>query len=147
MFSTSEYDYIYGLTSNYFDKGYRHYLCITNNPITNNTYNTPDVYCYYSKSNLSISNNVLTVPNNSIYCAFDSNNYSTNNNIDKLDCVSFSGSTSLSSKEFIYSDLSGYADIMSNYRFNYNLNFISISILCVLILLFLYKFTSNIFRR
>jgi len=144
MFSATEYEYIKGLTENYYNQGYQHYLCITNNPIdyssTNNTY---DIICYYSKDNLSINNNNLNVPSNSIKCEFDSNNYSTNNTIDKLVCNNFNGNVELDTKEYIYSNLNNYSDILGNKLDINNQRTIGLSILAVLIIFSLYKFIRN----
>lgn len=47
MFSATEYEYIKGLTENYYNNGYQHYLCITNNPVDyGSTNNVVDIYCY-----------------------------------------------------------------------------------------------------
>lgn len=147
MFSANEYQYIQGLTENYYNNGYQQYLCITNNPVdygsTNNVY---DIYCYYSKDELKITNNKLTVHNNSIKCDLDSNNYSTNNTIDKLVCNNYNGTVDLNTKEYIYSNLNGYSDIISERNYISNFNLIFLSILSILILSFLYKFVSCIFR-
>lgn len=152
MFSTGEFDYIKGLTLNYYDNGYLHYLCITNNPINlssnNNVY---DVYCYYSKEKMEVSNGNLSLPSDTVECSFDSNNYSSNNNIDKLVCESTSGTVSLSSKEFVYSDSFGYSDIISDYKqvyqFKDNFHLIGLSILSILIIIFLHTFICKILRR
>lgn len=144
MFSATEYEYIKGLIENYYNQGYQQYLCITNNPIdyssTNNTY---DIICYYSKDNLSINNNNLNVPSNSIKCEFDSNNYSTNNTIDKLVCNNFNGNVELNTKEYVYSNLNNYSDILGNKLDINNQKTIGLSILAVLLIFSLYKFIRN----
>lgn len=150
MFSTSEYNYIKDLTVNYYDNDYTNYLCITNNPSSHN-YNVYDVFCYYSKDNINISNDILSLSDNSILCKLDSNNYSENNTIDKLVCNSTSGNIELSSKEYIYSNLDNYANIIGDYQANYTFyksSYIAIlSILSILVIIFLYNFVSKILRR
>lgn len=150
MLNTSEYQYIKDLTNNYYSNDYNNYLCITNNPDSHN-YNVYDVFCYYSKDNINISNNKLSLSDNSILCKLDSNNYSDNNTIDKLVCDSFSGNVDLSTKEYIYSNLDNYANIIGDYQSNdtfYKSSYIAIlSILSILVIIFLYNFVTKILRR
>lgn len=146
MLSATEYQYIQGLTQNYYNNDYQQYLCITYTPDNYSNNNIYDVICYYSKDNLSISNNILSVPTDSIKCEFDSNNYSDKNTIDKLSCNSYSGNYTLNQKEFIYSNLNGYSDIIPERNYINNFNLIFISILSIIIIFFLYKFVSKIFR-
>lgn len=150
MLNTSEYQYVKDLTINYYDNDYNNYLCITNNPTSHN-YNVYDVFCYYSKDNINISNNVISLSDNSILCKLDSNNYTDNNTIDKLVCDSFSGNVDLSTKEYIYSNLDNYANIIGDYQVNYTFyksSYIAIlSILSILVIIFLYNFVSKILRR
>lgn len=150
MFNTSEYEYIKDLTVNYYDNDYTNYLCITNNPKSHN-YNVYDVFCYYSKDNINLSNNILSLSDNSILCKLDSNNYSDDNTIDKLVCNSTSGNVELSNKEYIYSNLDNYANIIGDYQANdtfYKSSYIVIlSILSILVIIFLYNFVSKILRR
>lgn len=150
MFSTGEYDYIKNLTINFYDRGYENYLCITNNPTSYTNNNVYDVICYYSKEDMSITNSQLVLPTNSEKCEFDSNGYSDNNTIDKLVCETFSGNVSLSTKEFVYSNLDNYSNIIADYELNdiyFKSSYIAIlSILSIIIILFLYKFVSKIIR-
>lgn len=151
MFSTGEYDYIKNLTINYYDRGYKNYLCITNNPTSYTNNNVYDIICYYSKDDLSISNSQLILSSNTQKCEFDSNSYSDNNTIDKLVCDTFSGNVSLSTKEFIYSNLDNYSDIIADYELNdiyFKSSFlVMLTILSIVIISFLYKFVSRILRR
>lgn len=144
MFSTGEYDYIKNLTLNYYNKGYQHYLCITNNPTNYTNNNVYDVYCYYSKDSLTLENYNLTLSENSQVCSFDSNNKSDNNTIDKLICESTSGNITLDSKEFIYSNTSNYSNIIADYT---QPNLILLGILAILVITFLTRFVSKILRR
>lgn len=151
MFSATEYEYIKGLTENYYINGYTNYLCITNNPTTNYTNNNVyDIICYYSKDILTITNNNMNVSDNSFKCEFDSNNYSENNTIDKLSCNNYSGNVSLNTKEFVYANINNYSNIISDYELknNYykNSSLYILSILAIIILIFLYKFVSRIIK-
>ena len=150
MLSTGEFDYIKNLTINFYEKGYENYLCMTNNPTNYSNNNVYDVICYYSKENITIENSQLSLSTNSEKCEFDSNSYSDNNTIDKLVCDPFSGNVSLSTKEFIYSNLDNYSDIIADYSLNdiyFKSSFIAIlAILSIVIIIFLYKFISKILR-
>lgn len=145
MFSTGEYDYIKGLTLNYYNQGYQHYLCITNNPTGyNSTNNVYDIYCYYSREPMTLNDYQLKLPSSTKKCSFDSNNYSENNTIDKLICEDTSFDTiTLDTKEFIYSNIGNHSNIIADYS-RYNLVFLSI--LTILILTFLVRFVSKIVR-
>lgn len=151
MLSTGEYDYIKNLTINFYDKGYKNYLCITNNPTSYSNNNVYDVTCYYSEEDMSINNSHLILPGNTEKCEFDSNNYSDNNTIDKLVCETTTGTIPLSNKEYIYSNLDNYSNIIADYELNdifYKSSYIALlSILSIGIIIFLYKFTSKILRR
>lgn len=146
MFSTGEFEYIKGLTENYYNNGYQQYLCITNNPVDYSNNNVYDIVCYYSKNNLTITNNNLSVTNNSVKCEFDSNNYSNNNTIDKLVCNNYNGNVELNKKEFIYSNIVGYSDIINERKYVEEEKLIGLSIMSVLIILMLYQFVSRIIR-
>lgn len=150
MFSTTEYDYIKNLTLDYYNHDYTSYLCITNNPTNYNNNNVYDVYCYYAKEPMSITNSQLVMPANTIKCELDSNNYSDNNTIDKLTCTETTGTASLSTKEYIYSNIGNYSNIIAEYENNttfYKSAYLGIlSILSIIIIIFLYKFVSKIFR-
>lgn len=151
MFSTSEYQYIRDLSLNLYNKGYTYYFCITNNPIDYNTQNTPDVFCYYSKNEITNNDYVFTVPNNTLKCNFDSNSYSTNNSIDKLSCSNIAnGNITANSKEFIYSNVGNYPNIIQDYESNFDFYsksyLVILSILFVIIFTFLYKFVSGLFK-
>lgn len=150
MLSTGEYDYIKNLTINFYDKGYENYLCITNNPTSYSNNNVYDVICYYSKEDISITNSQLILSGNTEKCEFDSNSYSDNNTIDKLVCATTTGTIDLSTKEYIYSNLDNYSNIISDYELNdiyfKNSYLVMLSILSILIIIFLYKFVSKIIR-
>ena len=143
MFSSSEYQYIKDLTLQLYNQGYISYVCITNNPISNyNSYNVYDVICYYSKDNITNNDNVFTFnSSDKLKCSLDSNNYSENNTIDKLICSSFDDTTIIASKkEFIYSNVGTYSNIISDYENNVSnyldLNFMyMIPILLIIIIL------------
>ena len=151
MFSTSEYDYIKNLTINFYDRGYENYLCITNNPSGYSSNNVYDVVCYYSEEDMSITNSHLVLPANTEKCELDGNNYSDNNTIDKLVCETTTGTIALSSKEYVYSNLDNYSNIIADYELKdifYKSSYVAIlSILSVVIIIFLYKFISKILRR
>lgn len=144
MFSTGEYDYIKNLTLNYYNQGYQHYLCITNNPTNYTNNNVYDIYCYYSKEPLTLNSYELTLPGNTQKCSFDSNNQSENNTIDKLICESTSGTITLDSKEFIYSNTGNYSNIIADHTQS---NLILLGILAILVITFLTRFVSKILRR
>lgn len=144
MFSTGEYDYIKNLTLNYYNQGYQHYLCITNNPTNYTNNNIYDIYCYYSKEPLTLNSYELTLPGNTQKCSFDSNSQSENNTIDKLICESTSGTIILDSKEFIYSNIGNYSNIIADYT---QPNLILLGILAILVITFLTRFVSKILRR
>lgn len=150
MFSTGEYDYIKNLTLDYYNHDYTYYLCISNNPTNYSNNNVYDVNCYYSKKPMYITNNQLVLPTNTIECNFDSNNYSDNNTIDKLTCSDSTGTVSLSTKEYVYSNIGNYSNIIADYEntntFYNSLELISLSILAMIVILFLYKFVSKILR-
>ena len=149
MLSTGEFEFIKGLTIDYFKRDYTNYLCITNNPTNYSNNNVYDVICYYSKDDMTLSNYQLNLKNSTI-CQFDSNNYSDNNTINKLVCEETSGQVSLDSKEFIYSNLGGFSDIIADYQLQTNkfneLYFGLLVILSILVLTFLYNFTSRILK-
>lgn len=152
MFSATEYQYIQGLTENLYSQGYNYYFCTTNNPIgsytSNNIY---DVICYYSKDKITNENYVFSIPNNTLKCSFDSNNYSDNNTIDKLSCENVnSSSISTSSKEYTYSNIGTYSNIIQSYQnefiFYKDSYLVLCSLLFAIIFFFLYKFSISIFR-
>lgn len=144
MFSTGEYDYIKNLTLNYYNQGYPHYLCITNNPTGYNTNNNVyDIYCYYSKDKMQLNSYELSMSNKTKKCSFDSNNYSDNNTIDKLVCEDITGTITLDSKEFIYSNVGNYSNIIAEQTSS---NLILLSILSILVITFLVRFVSKILR-
>ena len=143
MFSTGEYQYIKDLTLDYYINGYPHYLCITNNPSNYNSNNVYDVICYYSKDKMQLNDYELSMSNNTKKCSFDSNNYSDNNTIDKLVCEDITGSITLDSKEFIYSNVGNYSNIIAEQTSS---NLILLSILSVLVITFLVRFVSKILR-
>lgn len=151
MLSTGEFDYIKNLTINFYDRGYENYLCITNNPTSYTNNNVYDVICYYSMEEMSINNSHLVLPGDTQKCEFDSNSYSDNNTIDKLFCESTTGTVSLSTKEYVYSNLDNYSNIISDYELKdifFKSSFlVFLSILSVIIIIFLYKFVSKILRR
>lgn len=151
MFSTGEYQYIKDLSLNLYSKGYTYYFCVTNNPIDYNTNNVPDVYCYYSKNEITNNGYIFSIPSNTLKCNFDSNSYSNNNTIDKLSCSNVaSGNITASSKEFIYSNVGNYSNIIQDYESNYDFYsksyLVILSILAVIIFIFLYKFVSSLLR-
>lgn len=150
MFSTGEFDYIKNLTLDYYNHDYISYLCITNNPTNYSNNNVYDVVCYYSKEELSITNSQLILPANTIKCEFDSNTYSDNNTIDKLSCTETTGTPTLSKKEYIYSNVGNYSNIISEYENSnlfYNNSYLALlAILAVFIIFFLYKFISKILK-
>lgn len=147
MFSTSELDYIKSLTEKEYNNGNKYYVCITNNPIgINNNNNIYDVMCYYSKDKIIENTNNFVIPNNSRKCSLDSNSYSTNNTIDKLECVNFNGNVTKNTKEYVYSNVGEYANIIQEYQENndfiYNIFMVGLIILSVMII---YKILENIF--
>lgn len=150
MLNTSEYQYIHDLLVNYYNKGYKNYVCITNNPTDYSNNNTYDVFCYVSKDNINYENNHFTLTTGK-KISFDSNNYSSNNTIDKVVVDNISSSTSIleNKQEFIYSNYGNYADILCEYRTSLNnhldLNFAYL-IPCLIILLFIYNFLKSIFK-
>lgn len=150
MFSTGEYDYIKNLTIDYYNRDYISYLCITNNPTNYSNNNVYDVICYYSKEDMSITNSQLLLSSNTEKCEFDSNNYSDNNTIDKLSCTEVSGIVNLSTKEYIYSNLDNYSDIIAEYRnrdlFYKSSYIVLLALLSIMIISFLYKFISKILK-
>lgn len=119
MLNSSEYQYIKDLTLTMYKNNYKYYVCITNNPTSyyNNVY---DVICYYSKDKITNNDNNFTLnSSDNLKCEFDSNTYNDNNTLDKLNCNTFSNtSLELSKKEFIYSNVSNYPNIITEYENN-----------------------------
>ena len=146
MFSTGEYQYIKDLTINMYNNKYKNYICYTNNP--NNSYNQSyyDIFCYYSKGTIENNNYTFTIPNNSKKCNFDSKNTTSTYKLNSLLCENFSGNITIDNKEFIYSNINNYANIIGDYERQYDSWFMIGCILCVCLFIFLYKFIASILR-
>lgn len=151
MFSSTEYQYVKDLTISFYDQGYINYVCYTNNP--NNSYNTQyyDIYCYYSKSNITQNQLTFSFQENTKKCLIDTKSATSNYKNNSLTCSNNQDSSiNISSKEFIYSNIPYNSNLISEYvdikNYQNNITLYSISILCVLIILFLYKFVSKILR-
>jgi hypothetical protein len=152
MFNTQEYQYIKDLTINFYNQGYKNYLCYTNNV---NNYSTSyyDVICYYSKNNLDLNSYTLSLHTDTIKCSFDSkSSTSSYKNNSSLNCGNNSdNSVNINAKEFIYSNVGNNSDLISEYtnnlRYQNNFSLFLTSILAMLVLLFLHRFTSRILRR
>lgn len=148
MFSQIEYQYVKDLTVSYYKSNYKYYMCITNNPTNNSYYNVYDVYCYYSKEQITNNKNVFNIPNNTIKCSIDSDRYSDQNTIDKLSCETLSsGSITTNTKEFVYSNVGNYPNIIQEYQsssnYYYDSCFVLVSILSIIIFTFLYIFVRS----
>lgn len=152
MFSNTEYLYVKDLTQSFYDKGYTNYVCYTNNP--SNSYNTQyyDIFCYYSKSNISQNNLVFSLPGNTKKCSINTKSSTSNYKNTSLTCTDSSDSSiTIDNKEFIYSNVGYNSDIIADYTgtkiyHNQSVLFLS-SILAVLVIIFLYQFTIKLFRR
>lgn len=146
MFSTGEFEYIKGLTINMYNNGYRNYVCYTNNPINSYNQSYYDVFCYYSKKNITESNYVFTIPTNSKKCSFDSKNITSQYKLNSLNCENYNGSINVDNKEFIYSNIENYSNIIGKYEEQKQTTFMITSVLAVVILIYLYKFIASILR-
>lgn len=150
MFNQTEYQYVNDLLINYYNNGFHNYMCITNNPI--DTYNNSyyDIYCYVSKDKITYSNNSFKF-NSGYKLSIDSNTYSNNNLIDKLVKETISNNTTIShnSKEYVYSNISGFADVLGDYSTSLN-NHLDLNafylIPALLMLLFVLSFVKSCFR-
>lgn len=149
MLSSSEYDYIHSLLLNYYNNGFENYVCITNNP-QNSSNDSYDVFCYLSKDKITYSADTFSFKNGKII-SFDSNNQSINNTIDKLKVENINNNFSIlnNKKEFVYSNLVDFPDILGDYRTSLNnhldLNF-SYCLLILLFMIFITSFFKSIFR-
>lgn len=150
MFSTQEYQYIKDLTISFYNKDYVNYICITNNP--NNSYNQSyyDIYCYYSKEEITNNNNKYQIPNNSKICNIDTKNPTSTYKNDSLNCNNYNGEITINNKEFVYSNIGYNSNIIGEYEnntiFYKDISLYGISILIMLVLMFLYKFIRAILR-
>lgn len=120
MFSATEYQYIKDLTIQMYNNGYRNYACVTNNPTNYTNNNTYDITCYYSNTDINVSSYTFTFYSDTRKCNFDSNSYSDNNTIDKLVCSDYTGGVEFSSKEFIYSNVGEFSNIIGDYETSLN---------------------------
>lgn len=152
MLSQTEYLYIKDLVIQMYNNDYKDYVCVTNNPdnyINNNVY---DVICRFSKEDIQVNNNrFIFNTDDNLICSFDSNNYSDNNTIDKLVCESFTnGQVNLSTKEYVYSNVGNYSNLIGNYETSLN-NHLSLNsfylIPALIMILILIRFISSCFRR
>lgn len=151
MLNFSEYQYIHDLLINYYNQGYKNYVCITNTPVdTDSTNNFYDVFCYVSKDNIILENNHFTLSSGK-KISFDKDNFSTENTLDKLTIDNLTSTTSIlnNKQEFIYSNIGNYADITGTYSTSLN-NHLDLNwaflIPCLLMLLFVSNFIKSCFR-
>lgn len=143
MLSQTEYEYIKGLILNYYDNDYKNYMCNTNNPIASYNQSYYDVYCYFSKGEITKNNNTYNIPSNSIKCSIDTKNTTSSYKLDSLSCISYNGNTEVNTKEFVYSNIEGESNLISEYS---SYKFIMISILIILCFIFLYKWITSLFN-
>lgn len=149
MLSQVEYLYVHDLLINYYNNGFSNYMCITNNPVDSYNNSYYDVYCYVSKENITYSNNTFKI-SSGYKLSIDSNNYSSNNLINKLVSENISNtSVSNNSKEYIYSNLESFPDILGDYSTSLN-NHLDLNVFylipALLMLLFIFNFIKSIFR-
>ena len=144
MLNQQEQFYLQNYLLNHYLDDYTDYYCETK--YNNYSTNTYDVICYFSKSNLTLSNNILK-GNNVKECKLDFDVY--NDSIRTITCENLSSvNFTINPNEISYSTFTN--DIIIDYKKTYeyfnNYNLVLMSILLVLIISFLYKFFRNIIR-
>lgn len=156
MFSAVEENYLKGLISSYYKKGYKFYVCHT---ITENN-NEYDVAVYFSKNEIVASTPLTFDISNGVYIKIDSSSrysYNDSSNIYKSLLVdgNYNNILSVDKAEFIYTNAkTTYAEtsLPINPDINYNTsnsysNIYSYSIIiCLITVLFLYIFIRDLLR-
>lgn len=151
MFSTQEYQLIKDLTISYYNQGYKNYLCYTNNPT--NSYNTQyyDVYCYYSKSDITQKDLTFTISTDTKKCLIDTKSSTSSYKNSTMQCTDVTNDTvTVDTKEFIYSNVGYNSNIIADYEnaksFYSNINYYFPSVLILVLVLYFYLFLSKIFK-
>ncbi len=151
MFSNTEYQFVKDLILSYYSNGFKNYVCYTNNP--QNSYGTQyyDIFCYYSKSNITHNNLTFTFSNDTKKCSIDTKSVNSQYKNNSIVCIDGSNSSiTVDSKEFVYSNVGTNSNIIADFentsRFYSANNVYMTSVLTLLVLVFLYIFLNKIFR-
>lgn len=144
MLNTQEETYLKGLILNYYDNGYKNYVCITNNP--NNAYNTSyyDINCYFSASDIEQGTNEYTLAHNSYRCQIDSKSPTNTNKLDSLNCSLWQGNVNVNTKEFVYSNLPYHSNLIEEWQYQ---RFYTISIITLLCMILIYIWLKTLFKQ
>lgn len=143
MLSTQEEIYIRGLIENYYDNGYKNYICITNNPQASYNQSYYDIVCYYSPIKIEKENNIYTIPHNSYRCQIDTKNPTSTNKLDSLNCTRWEGDVEPNQKEFIYSNIEYHSNLIEQYEYQ---KFFNITIVVLLCMILVYIWLKTLFK-
>lgn len=154
MFTDVEYTYLKNLIDTYVLKGdYTDYLAYTYTDISSSySYDYPDMYVIFAKSEIQANNNTFTIPSGSIKIAIDSNSASRNGvNGDRFAFTESEGTVYVEPYEFIYTNAVGskYADVLAQEEYkisqdiSYNIDkaeyYVVPLLICVIIMMLFLK--------